>query len=72
MTMAEFCLECFQRFVDENVTRKDVILMRDFCEECACIKPCVLMLKKRYMRKIAEKEGYPLSKSSFFDLRKKR
>ena len=46
--MAEFCFECFKKYIDEFVTEEDVNLAEDFCEECQCRKPCVISIKDRY------------------------
>ena len=44
--MAEFCLECFNKFNDMKLTEKDVILGEDFCEGCSQIKPCIISIGK--------------------------
>jgi len=40
--MAEFCLDCLNRMDGTNLTKADVILDFDLCEECGEIKPCVV------------------------------
>ena len=48
--MAEFCLECFNKYEmngKNKLTEKDVIMSNDFCEGCAEFKPCVIRIKKR-------------------------
>ena len=49
--MAEFYLECFNKyFSDEKLTEKDVVMDDDLCEECGEWKPCVIKIKKRLSR----------------------
>ena len=40
--MSEFCLECFNKFWDKDLTENQVSLAKDFCEGCAKNKPCVI------------------------------
>ena len=40
--MAEFCLECFNKFWGKDLTKNQVSLADDFCEGCAEFKPCVI------------------------------
>ena len=52
--MAEFCFECFKKYIDEYVSEEDVVLKEDFCEECQCRKPCVISITKDYALKAAQ------------------
>ena len=46
--MAEFYLECFNKyFSDEKLTEKDVVMDDDLCEECGEWKSCVIKIRKR-------------------------
>ena len=45
--MAEFCLSCFNKMCDENLTSDDVVLDDDLCEGCGTWKPCVVVVKKK-------------------------
>ncbi len=49
--MAEFCFECFKKYIDEFVTLEDVIMKEDFCVECGCRKPCVMGITPAYAKK---------------------
>ena len=40
--MAEFCLECFNKIWNRNLSENQVSLSNDFCEECGQYKPCVM------------------------------
>ncbi len=60
--MAEFCFECFKKYIDEFVTEEDVILKEDFCVECACRKPCVISITPAYAQKSVNGE-FPLTSS---------
>ena len=40
--MAEFCLDCFNKHFNENLSSSDVVLAEEFCEGCSQIKPCVM------------------------------
>lgn len=44
--MAEFCLECFNRFNKMKLTEKEVLLEDDLCEGCGEVKPCVIAITK--------------------------
>ena len=51
--MAEFCLDCFNKyFSDKQLTEKDVIMDIDLCEECGEWKPCVIRIKEKNIFKI--------------------
>ncbi len=50
--MAEYCFECFKKYIDGFVTEKDVVLQEDFCIECGCRKPCVMSVTPRYIKKL--------------------
>ncbi len=52
--MAEFCFECFKKYIDEYVTETDVHLAEDFCVECGYRKPCVMSITKEYALKCQE------------------
>ena len=41
--MAEFCLDCWNKLNQQNLTEKDVHISKDldFCEGCAAWKPVV-------------------------------
>ncbi len=45
--MAEFCLECFNKSWGENLTEKEVVFAKDFCEGCAEYKPCVMRIREK-------------------------
>ena len=45
--MAEFCLDCYNKLSGEHLTKYDVTLDMDFCEECCEIKPCIGIIIKR-------------------------
>lgn len=51
--MAEFCLECLNRMSGTSYTHRDVVLDEDFCEGCAQVKPCVVVLRRRIRIKLA-------------------
>ncbi|MFI3115521.1 MAG: hypothetical protein R3Y12_05210 [Clostridia bacterium] len=56
--MAEFCLNCFNKISDTNLTEIDVICDLDFCENCKENKPCVIRIrtyKEQKLLKIIEK-----------------
>ncbi len=53
---AEFCFECFKKYIDEFVTEEDVNLEENFCVECQQRKPCVMSIKKEYAFKVANRE----------------
>ena len=44
--MAEFCLECFNKYSKEKLAENDVIMDIDLCEGCGEIKPCVIRRKE--------------------------
>lgn len=45
--MAEFCLECFKKDIDETAKDSDIILSDhvEFCEGCAELKRIVVEIK---------------------------
>lgn len=46
--MAEFCLDCFNKYISKKkVTEKDVIMDYDLCEECGEWKQCVITIKEK-------------------------
>lgn len=48
--MAEFCLECMNKYLmEENnqLTEKDVTMSIDLCEGCGKWKPCVITIKNK-------------------------
>lgn len=45
--MAEYCLNCFNKYNKTNYNEKEVTLKKDFCESCGEIKPCVMALRKK-------------------------
>ena len=45
--MAEFCLDCMNKFYKEKLTEKDVVLEMDLCEECGEWKPCIVKIKQK-------------------------
>ena len=45
--MAEFCLECFNKMTNENLTSDDVLLDESLCEGCGKWKTCVVVIKKK-------------------------
>lgn len=54
--MAEFCLECTNKYLmEENnqLTEEDVTMDMDFCEGCGEWKQCVITIKKRNEQKPA-------------------
>ena len=76
MLMAEFCLDCFNKLINQNgkpLTEKDVILSNDRCEECQMCKLCVVVIKpKNFTGRIKRK--YNITKyrlQSFIRNRKK-
>ncbi len=50
--MAEFCLECLNKHVNEKLLEKDVTLSEDLCEECGEWKPCVIAIKKKSSKRL--------------------
>ena len=44
--MAEFCLDCFNKYWKKNLTINDVNLSEDFCEGCDEYKPCVVTVRQ--------------------------
>ena len=46
MLMAEFCLDCFNKYNDEKLTENEVILSKDldFCEDCCQYKRVVIRI----------------------------
>ena len=44
--MAEFCLDCYNKLFDKNLSEKDVKLSPDICEGCREIKPSIVAIKK--------------------------
>lgn len=54
--MAEFCLECLNKQIEdkkEYYDEKDMIMSFDFCEGCEEWKMCAVSLKRRYRIKRA-------------------
>lgn len=51
--MAEFCLSCWNRMNNTNLTEKDVEISRelDLCEGCGEIKNVILLYKKKSLLK---------------------
>ena len=49
--MAEFCLECWNKIMETNDTKKKFILSRqpDFCEECQQWKPVIICIRRWYL-----------------------
>jgi hypothetical protein len=45
--MAEFCLSCYNKLFDKNLTEKDVKLSPDICEGCGETKDTVVIIKKK-------------------------
>lgn len=45
--MAEFCLDCLNRQINRNYTKRDVVLEKNLCEGCGEVKPCVIGLRRR-------------------------
>ena len=46
--MAEFCLECFNKYSDsEKLSKGDVIMDFDLCEECGEWKPRIIKIKRK-------------------------
>ncbi len=51
--MAEYCLECYKKFVDNtDVDSTTAFFEIDLCEGCGEIKACVIGVKKRSLWKI--------------------
>ncbi len=44
--MAEFCLGCYNKLFEKELTDKDVELLVDLCEGCGEIKPSIVAIKK--------------------------
>lgn len=44
--MAEFCLGCYNKLFEKELTDKDVELLVDLCEGCGEIKPTIVAIKK--------------------------
>ena len=56
--MAEFCLDCVNKYVmdDKEVLKeKDVILSIDWCEGCEAWKPCVVVIKPETFRELVKR-----------------
>ncbi len=51
--MAEFCLNCWNKINDINLSEKDVIISKDLdlCEGCAELKPVIIRYKRIYLFK---------------------
>ncbi len=47
--MAEFCLDCLNKYSNEKLTENDVILSKepDFCEECCQYKRVVIRIANK-------------------------
>lgn len=46
--MAEFCLDCMNKYaVDKKLTKKDVIMDIDLCEGCGEYRSCVIVIKEK-------------------------
>jgi hypothetical protein len=45
--VAEFCLTCYNKLFDKNLTEKDVKLSPDICEGCGEIKDTIVTIKNR-------------------------
>ena len=46
--MAEYCLDCFNKYFSETKVReKDVITDYDLCEGCGEWKPCVIKFQEK-------------------------
>jgi len=47
--VAEFCLECWNKLNDDNLTKKDVVISKglDLCEGCGKFKQVIICYKKR-------------------------
>ncbi|HZK71769.1 MAG TPA: hypothetical protein VFD03_09705 [Clostridia bacterium] len=43
--MAEFCLDCLNKLLNNDLKEKDVKLLPDLCEGCGKIKPTVVYVK---------------------------
>ena len=59
--MAEFCLECMNKYEVADgckLDEKDVICDEDLCEYCGKIKPCVIKVKRRALHKLIGGEPY--------------
>ena len=44
--MAEFCLDCFNKYNDDKLTENEVILSKDldFCEDCCQYKRVIIRI----------------------------
>ena len=63
--MAEFCLDCFNKYLikqGRKVSEKDVILSDDWCEQCAAWKPCVVVVTPKTLSGRIER-AYNITKS---------
>lgn len=49
--MAEFCLDCYNKLNNSNLTEDDVVLDDDFCEECAQWKECIVTINPKKSKK---------------------
>lgn len=56
--MAEFCLNCYNKLFDKNLTEKDVKFSPDICEGCGETKDTVVIIKK--------KPGFPRAYPTIF------
>lgn len=46
--MAEYCLDCYNKYMSEKkLQEKDVIMEDDLCEGCGLWKPCMIVIKER-------------------------
>ena len=49
--MAEFCLECFNKYyTDVQYDEEDVNMSIDLCEHCGQWKPCIITIKEGHYK----------------------
>ncbi len=48
--MSEICLDCYNKQNGTHLTKKDVILENDLCEECGEYKPTIVVFRCRTPR----------------------
>ncbi len=48
--MADFCIECFNKINETNLTTKEVVISKELnlCEECEEWKNVIICIKKRF------------------------
>ena len=56
ITLAEFCLECFNKLNKTNYSKYDCVMSKDleFCEECNELKKAVISIRRTFLDVLLE------------------